>query len=640
MLALLAGSGLLTWRMVRLDDDGVGSAVMPPVFWATLMLAVCQYENLELMFQVQFPLACFAAGLAILFLVQATRHVRLRAAGLACAAGVCGIVAAFSMSIGVLLAPCLFVLLGLRRASWVVWAVFAPLSILGVVLYFAGHAPLGRADVPVLDWHLTVERVIYSFNFLASSLGAYGFVTQAGALGLAAFCLVCFPAVRRRIVGRRIVPSGDAALMSLGLLAVLCAPAGTLTGRLLMGRDAALGPRYATMSLLFAAALLGLSLRRAGRRTAQGWTVGLVPPAVAVSFLILVNAPVYEQRAASLARVAQIDAGLIVNNVGVEGPAPPTAFQTIDFVRADILSLHAHRLNMFSASAGTPAAVLSALQGARDGGMAVCRGFVDDAYAVDETGFLVSGWAADPAGRHGVPWIAALDAKGELLGVAQSLYRRDDLRAALKPGSVVYGFQAGFRLRTPLGGDEARAVSILGVMPGGSPAICRLDTAALVGPTLVEPVSKLSDLQAAALSSPAVASGVIPWPDKGFCPGGPVPGRRAGWDFARGRGGPESLQFRLAPSAASGQALVVPFFYDDLQPGRSIRFVMADGTRFETVIAVLWLTSGWDAAVVPAAVLALHGGAVAVDVVAAQGGGLLVGSPMTAFVQAEWSKLF
>ena len=170
VLALLAGSGLLTWRMVRLEDDGVGSAVMPPVFWAALMLAVCQYENLELMFQVQFPLACFAAGLAILFLVQATRHVRLRAAGLACAAGVCGIFAAFSMSIGVLLAPCLFVLLGLRRASWVVWTVFAPLSILGVVLYFAGHAPLGRADIPILDWHLTVERVIYSFTYWAAAL--------------------------------------------------------------------------------------------------------------------------------------------------------------------------------------------------------------------------------------------------------------------------------------------------------------------------------------------------------------------------------------------------------------------------------------------------------------------------------------
>ena len=258
-LTLLAAFGWVVWRITRLGSEDTAPANVPPLFWVALACSLAQYENINLPFQVQFPIAILACGLACLLLGRATLASGARAAWLAAAAGVAGIVAAFSMGSGILLAPCLLVMLALRRARPVVWAVFTPLSVLGVVLFFQGHASISQPGLPLLDWHLAVMRTVYSLNFLAAGLGGYpDIATVAGALGLAVFAAACLALVWTFLLRRRSVPAADAALVALGLLVVLCAPAGTLTNRLMLGTDAALASRYGTMSLVFAAALLGL----------------------------------------------------------------------------------------------------------------------------------------------------------------------------------------------------------------------------------------------------------------------------------------------------------------------------------------------------------------------------------------------
>ncbi len=640
-VALLAGLGLLVWRLVRLDEPAQARAHTPPLFWIALLGAICQYENIDLPFQVQFPIACFSAGLATLLLARATMAHGGRAGWLAGAAGMAAIVAAFSMGSGVLLAPCLIVLLALRRARPVVWAVFTPICALGVWLFFHGHAGAGQPGPPLLDWHLAMLRAVYSCNFLASSLGAFpAIATTAGACLLLLFGLVCAALARDFVVRGTPVPAGDAALLALCLMVVLCAPAGTLTSRLLMGAQAALASRYATMSLLFAATLLGLCVRQAARRRPGAWP-GSAVAAAGLAGMLAVNAPIYFHRAAAFQRVIVADAQLLINNVGVEGRNAPIFMGSVDTVRGDIAILHAHRLNIFNPQHGPPAALLARLHGPDLANLPACRGYLDAAYAVDTTAFLVSGWIADQAGQHTAPWIAALDGSGQLLGTARAVTERTDVRAALAMPETAYGFGDGFRLHAPAPAGATTAIRLLGLFPGATPPICALAAPALIGPLPIVPAVRLQGAMAAGLLSPPLIEGAVPLEAARAWRLDRPPAGVPGWGFLA-LGHPEAqarIVFHPAPVPA-GQSLAIPFSMADSASGRSLTVTMSDGSVITGTLQSIWHDEGWRAAVIPAALLLLHGGVTTVEIRATGEMWLAVGAPVAATFSPEWSRLF
>ncbi len=640
-IVMLAGLGLLVWRMVRLDAPAGARADTPPLFWIALIGAISQYENINLPFQVQFPIACFSAALATVLLAQATLADGRRAGWLAAAAGLAGIVAAFSMGSGVLLAPCLIVFLALRRARRVVWAVFTPICALGVVLFFQGHASASQPGPPLLDWHLAMVRAVYSCNFLASSLSAYpAIATPAGACGLLLFGLLCAILARDFVLRGNPVPAGDAALCALCLMVVLCAPAGTLTARLLMGVNAALASRYATMSLLFAATLLGLCVRQAARTRAGAWA-GSAFAAAGLAVMLAVNAPVYAHRAAAFQRVIVADAQLLINNVGVEGRNAPIIMGSVDTVRGGIAVLHANRLNIFDPAHGPPDALVARLHGQDLASLPACRGFVDAAYLIDETAFLVAGWIADQAGRHTAPWIAALDETGRLLGTARALTERPDVRAALAMPAMAYGFGDGFRLHAPASAGAARAVRLLGLFPGAASPICTLAGPARIGPLPILPAARLQGAVAVKPQSPPTIEGLV---ELGTVPAwrlAPTPAGIPAWVFLA-LGQPQAharIVFHPAPIPA-GQSLAIPFSMAESAAGRSLTVTMADGAVIRGALQTIWHDDGWRAAVIPAPLLALHGGVASVEIQAGGEVWLAVGAPVAATFAAEWSRLF
>jgi hypothetical protein len=122
-----------------------------------------------------------------------------------------------------------------------------------------------------------------------------------------------------------------------------------------------------------------------------------------------------------------------------------------------------------------------------------------------------------------------------------------------------------------------------------------------------------------------------------------LPGGFPAWGFAADRyGNPQSIaRFRVIWPAESARALAVPFAMTGETQGRRIAFVLGDGTRLETALPSAWGGSpAWRAAVLPAALLARHGGPVMVEVTAGGGPWLAVGTPLLVMPRPEWSKIF
>ncbi len=639
-MGFLAIAGTLLGALARMGGLARTRWDLPPLFWIALMSAVCQAENLIFPFQVQFAITIACACGAALLLTRAARAEGAAAIGRAAGAGALGILAAFSMASGVLLAPALFALLVLRRARPAVWAVFAPLSVLGVAAFFHHypHAPMP----PLLDAHLTLMRIAYVGNFLASALTAFPAAgPAAGLAGLALFGMAGAALLRRHWLRGEPVPAGDAALLALGLFVVECGPAATLTYRLMMGPGVAFVARYATMSLLFTAVLLALGLRWAARGARPGWWAAATLPATAAVLLVM-NMPVYDDIGATWRMAATADAQLFTNNLAVEGPSPVIFLGTVDDVRDAAVFLHAKHLNMFAPENLLPD---SARRGIEQGtaGLPVCRGNVDAAYGIDRGAVLLRGWAADAAGEHvarSAPWIAAVDARGQVLGAARALEARDDVRSALQAPEETDGFAAGFRVPDAEAPDPS--LRILGVFPGETGLTCRLPMPVRIGPVLLEPAVELRDMAPVALAAAPALSGTVPWRPVLPGPDTKVPGGVQAWGIAlpRPEAAPATLRFTLKWTPAPGRALALPFSLAAAEHGRGVTFTMADGTRLTAALTAVWNRPDWRMAVLPPDVLAQHGGPAAVEVKAAGTSWVAIGAPVAATLRPGWSRLF
>jgi hypothetical protein len=643
-LAVLTGLGLMLSRLVRLGNRGWA---WPPLFWVALICAVCQYENMVLPIGVMVAITCAAACAAALMLAEATVN---GSAAFAAGAGLLAIVADFSMASGVLATPALFVLLVLRRPRPVVWAVFTPLAVLGVALFFRHYSHGDYPDVRLFDPDLAVTRVAYIGNFLGSAFYLFPNIASGlGLLGLLLFLMASVALLHRYAMRREPVPAGDAALVALGLFIAVCGPVGTMTPRILMGPETALVPRYATESLLFIAAVLGLYIRWAARVAAPARIGVIALPGIGLLILGMTNVPSYDRVAENLSRAITGDAQLLANNVAVEGPAAGFFAKRPDEVRDLVAFLHERRLNMFSPAAGPPRSALVGLRGVDVNALPACKGFIDHAYAIDSTGFLLGGWVADSAGRHTAQWIAVLNPQGAILGTMRATVRRDDVRIALGAKRDANGFDGGFRLTETAEPGGSSTVQVLGLFPKQREPICRLPPTP-IGPVLIEPAAELRDL--AALPAIPETNGLQPWhggspllPGSllfGVEPAGAAPGGVPAWVAVPGDPSAKNavIRFHLDGVPAAGHALAIPFAMSKESSGRHIVFIMGDGVRFETALPSIWDRPEWRAAVLPPELLMRHGGPVTVEINADGDTWLAVGAPLTATLQPDWSRLF
>jgi hypothetical protein len=589
---------------------------------------------------VAFALTCCCAiGAAWLFASACEAELSRRAAVARAAGGAAAVlVAVFSMGSGILLVPAIAVLLWLRRAPSVVWAVFVVCAVLvldidgtaRITEHAAPMSPVMSAFMPS-GLALIERRSLYSATFLGNALAVLpqaapwiGFAGYGALLALGAF------AVRRRLHGGSAMIAADAALLALAVFAALCGPAASLTPRILMGAEAALVPRYATMSLLFWAACGGLVLRRLNNIWPDAaWPRGAVVTAVA-GLLYLVNLPNYASGADDMQRTIAAEDGLLANNVGVEGPRRVIIFGGIPAVRDAVGFLHREGLNIFAPGQGPPAELLARLSAAPAGSLAVCRGSLDRAVAIDSGAVLLEGWVADPSGKVTAPWVAARDEKGGIVGAARSLQARADLDGAAGFDPGAFGFFGGFRD----GAEGMRRLTVAGIFPGRAVPVCVLPQAAEISGVLVQPLAELGEMRPASLADAAGGG-------SGFVAGmgGAPPDARVVRPVARaaGVGSAGEVDFVVE---AGGAALALPFWSEPGAGGKSVAFVMGDGARLTAPLAPWFGWSVWQAAVLPAALARLHGGAVRVEVRDAGGGALTVAAPMAAAERAGWSRLF
>jgi hypothetical protein len=634
-LILLFGMGLIVARLVRQGQPEGRGWNWPPLFWVALTASVCQYENLLLPMDVGVALTCGATCAAILLLSWAPDARPGRALILAGGAAAMAVAAVFSMASGLLAIPALFLLLPLRRARPAVWAVFLAPVLLGIALFFFHYAGVHDLDLHLLDVRVMAMRLLYVGNFLGSELFAFpAFAAPAGFITLILFLIAAAALARRYTLKGAPMPAGDAALIALGVFVMMGGPVGSLSPRLALGgAAAALVPRYATYSLLLVAAVLGLYARWAAR---EGWNerIGRIGfPVLALAVLAVANVPDYDRLGRIMRENVAVGGQLLRNDVAVQGPVPWYLGADIDDIRDAALFLHAHALNIFSSSAGPPAEILAALGRRGDvSDLPLCRGNVDQVHAIDSTGILLSGWAADAQGRETAPWVAFRDGNGTVLGTARPLLYRSDVRSALKMTGRAYGFQTGFRLAAPVVPGAKPTVQVLGLFPGAAQPICRLPEPAVIGPVLIEPAAQLDG--PAPVSAMAEADGPVSR-QAGAAP----PGSVDAWEFPIGPAG-AVLRFRLRAMPEAGRALAVPFAAGEDIGNRHILFTFGDGARLESDLSSFWSRGGWRAAVVPTALLEKHGGPVTVEVRSGGDSTLTVGAPLSVTTRPDWSRLF
>jgi hypothetical protein len=629
-LALLAATGLLLWRLAGADRVARTGWVLPPVFWVALMVSVAQVENLTFPFQVQFACLCLATCAAAALLTRASEMPGLRGQARAASAALCSIAAIFSMASGILAVPGMLALLLLRRARRAIWLAYAPLTALGFALFFHHYPP--TPSLPLLDAHLARPRALFVLNFLGSAFTA--FPRWAPIAGLGALVLFGAAALSLSRQAKRALPSGDAALVALGIGIALCGPAASLTTRIVWGPGAALVTRYATMSLLFAAVVCALILRWGARANGPAWARDIALPLAAAGFLIAVNAPAYDTIATNSTYNVLSDTQLLRNNVGIAGPAPVLFGGRMNEVRNQVAFLHARGMNIFAAGEGPPPALLSRLRHSNLAALPACRGAIDNIVPIDDTAFLLQLWLTGAQASHTMPWAAAIDSQGNLLGTSRALTLRPDVAAALHLARPAYGADAAFRLAPPARFAAAPiSIRVVGLDPGAPDPLCALAQPALINPVQLTPLAALA----------------------GTTPRGDAPPRTTGFKamrapytpFAGPTWSPTSpnqagaaLHFVTSPPPPPGKALAVPFVVPSGGTPGAITFLLADGMRVPAPTRWPWNGPAWRAAVLPPEIIAAHGGVVAVDIVAPAGAAMITGAPVDAALSPGWSRLF
>jgi hypothetical protein len=211
------------------------------------------------------------------------------------------------------------------------------------------------------------------------------------------------------------------------------------------------------------------------------------------------------------------------------------------------------------------------------------------------------------------------------------------LGPALGVKPPAFGFHGGFRD----GADGPRRLLLAGIFPDRGIKLCELKEAAEVSGVLVQPIAQLRDIRDAPFVGAAAIGGGFA-AGLGGAPAGTPEFKPFAPFFSMGGapGHPGTVDFSVAGGAPDDAALVLPFWTPIAAAGKSVAFVMGDGTRLTAPLMPWWSLGYWRAAVLPAALARQHGGAVRIEVRDAGPGWIAVATPRIAMPRSGWSLLY
>lgn len=401
VLSSIAHAAVLAWVFRCLGNRG-------PVLWAFAAAALgatlspAQWENLVWSFQVQFIQVWLFATLAFAALALGERRGSWGRVAVAIA---CGLASTYSMANGILVWPLLVVLaiwLGLRGGP--LWLLLATaVAVIGVEAANY-HAHAGHGD-PLQTIQQPVALARYALRYLTSGVAVIGRLGQellGGAL-VATWAAFAVHALLRR---DRYTPAHGVLIAVAGF--VVGAALLTALGRVTFGLGQANAVRYATPSLVFMTAVLGLVLGRLSliesRRAlpaalAAGGVVLLVPG--------LVDGGRHLQTIVDQ-RDARIDAMVAYASAGYR-PGTMLALYPVEvpFMRRVLEGLDRNGLGPFadrSRLAPPPGMLAQPVPAPTE----VCEGRVSLAEPTATPGRSMIGWVAVPIWKRPV-WVVATD---------------------------------------------------------------------------------------------------------------------------------------------------------------------------------------------------------------------------------------
>lgn len=285
---LLVGEGLLlSFSFARILESGVASKFAYAALVFGMMFSAAQIENLMFPFQVQFPLAFFAASASIILVLrhcQTAQH-RWTSLAMGIAMAVC---ATLSLGCGLLVWPVLLLVCVVERPHKnTIWTV-AVAGIAMWITYFVGYVSPGDSARPWISLGHPGQVASFMFMFLFSPIhstpppasGVLGVLLLLGA-AVGAFLYLRFSSAASRGNIRFFIYLG-LFIMATALLTSLC--------RVNYGIEEAATIRYRLPVLIFWACIIALtsSLATSGMRPVFR---SLGTPIVALLFVALALIP-------------------------------------------------------------------------------------------------------------------------------------------------------------------------------------------------------------------------------------------------------------------------------------------------------------------------------------------------------------
>ncbi len=432
VVSSLVHAALLAWLFRRLGHRGALLGAFTAVAAGTA-LSPLAWENLVWSFQVQFIQVWLFATLAFAALAVGEGGRWWRVAG----AIVFGLASTYTMANGLAVWPLLFGLAwwrGVRGAPfWLLAAVGAAV----VAVELSGFRPHGTHSDPAETLLQPLAVGHYALRYLTTAVAVIG-PTARDILGAALVLAIGGLTVDAVLRPARYRAEHGVLLALAGF--VVAAALLTALGRVGFGLAQADASRYATPSLLFLVAVLGLALDRiAGIRAlpavvAGGGALVLLVPGLVLTWKELPS--IAGSRDSRINAIVEYMAG------GYRPAAALSLFPRASTVPARVLErLDAAGLGPFADRTRfvPPADAL------RDPGRPLaemCRGAVDGAVSDPVNGVQVWGWAADKASDEQPRWIVATGADDTVVAWGASLVWRPDVAAALGTRWGGRGFMA------------------------------------------------------------------------------------------------------------------------------------------------------------------------------------------------------
>ncbi len=456
---------LTFWRVGK-NDPASKLAYAALVFG--MMFSASQIENFILPFQVQFPLAFFAASLSIFLILRhcETPSGNWMAMILGLFAAVCG---TLSLASGLLIWPVLLLVCLFERASIRTLITVAIAGMAMWIFYFIGY--LSPPDLnPLVSLTHPMAIAAFTFTFLASALNS----TPSRFAGVLGLCSLFVGAVgfllyvRARSDSFRKLPPY---FVYLALFIVATAFLAAL-GRLNFGIGQAEVSRYRTPTLIFWASILGLLFSwRDGRAGDMGRSLGT--PVLAALFLAFFIAPSQRPPLEQFARLSKQvnDAGMALAFDATDKAYAELFSLKPDFVRAyapflkeNHLSIFADRL--FTAKGGLLTAFFVGNSPEECSGSFEGLKLPEDGSGQKGTVF---GWGWLDSESRGVATVVIGDDRGVIVGLAHGMARRPDLAAYFRnPKMLATGWSGYFHAE-----PTSRIITAWAVLPDGQ-TLCPL----------------------------------------------------------------------------------------------------------------------------------------------------------------------